>query len=99
MSRTERDRSGNTKIDGEMPYLGEDGVVKGLYGLADLYVERPGIVSKVKNDKRKTILKAQNLIMGDTIDGWLVKCKLLEKDMTHANVNDVEDYLFNYAER
>ena len=97
--RLARDSGGNTLVDGERPYLSETGVVRGRYGSADLYVERPGLTSKNKNDLRKLVLKAQNLIAGDTFDGWVTKCKLLEKNMAHANANDVEDYLFTQAEK
>lgn len=97
--RLAKDIRGNFVVDGEKPYMTETGVVRGKYGSADLYVEHPGNVAKNKNDFRKRVLKAQNLITGDTFDGWITKCKLLEKNMAHANVNDVEDYLFTQAEK
>lgn len=98
-NRFSKDASGNYVIDGERPYVTETGVVRGRYGTADLYVEHPGIVAKNKNEVRKKILQAQNLITQDTIDGWITKCRLLEKNMAHANVNDIEDYLFTQAEK
>lgn len=97
--RMAKDAKGDYLVDGERPYVTETGVVRGKYGAADLYVEHPGNVAKNKNDFRKRVLKAQNLITNDTFDGWITKCKLLEKNMAHANVNDVEDYLFTQAEK
>lgn len=97
--RLAKDSSGNYIIDGERPYLTETGVVKGKYGNADLYIERPGNIAKNKNTFRKLVLKAQNFVTNDTFDGWITKCKLLEKNMAHANVNDIEDYLLTQAEK
>ena len=99
LDRLQRDGRGNYIVDGERPYRTDNGVVKGQYGVADLYVERPGNIAKSKNDLRKLILKAQTLVTNDTYDGWILKCKLLEKDMRRTNVNDVEDYLFTQAEK
>lgn len=97
--RTEKDAKGNYKIDGERVHLDHYGNPVGLYGLADLYIERPGKMAKAKNDFRKLIVKAQTLIMEDDLAGRVKICKLLEKDMSHANPNDVEDYLFTLAEK
>lgn len=97
--RTEKDQKGNYVIDGEKVHLDHYGNPVGLYGLADLYIERPGKMAKAKNDFRKLIVKAQTLIMEDDLDGRVKICRLLEKDMSHANPNDVEDYLFTLAEK
>ena len=74
-------------------------MVRGRYGKADLYVEHPGLISKRKNEFRKLVLQAQNFVSKDSIDGWITKCKLLEKNMAHANKNDIEDYLLTQAEK
>lgn len=100
--RFAKDSKGNYIIDGETPFVSSgtvEGLVSGRRGVADLYIEHPGVISKTKNDRKKKIHDAQTYIFGDTIDGWLTKCKLLEKDMSHAAVSDIEDYLLTQAER
>lgn len=95
------DSRGNYLVDGEqikdMSNQFVEGLVGGHQGVADLYVEHPGIVSKVKNDRKKLIHKAEGFVLNDTIEGWITKCKLLEKDMSKANASDVEDYLLTQA--
>jgi hypothetical protein len=97
--RFQKDSNGNYVIDGEKAFQTENGMVKGHYGLADLYIDRPGVVAKVRNDLRALKAKAINLIADDSLDGMIKKCRLLEKDMSHANSNDVMDYLMTFAER
>lgn len=97
--RLSKDSKGNFIVDGEKPYITETGMVRGRYGKADLYVEHPGLISKRKNEFRKLVLQAQNFVSKDSIDGWITKCKLLEKNMAHANKNDIEDYLLTQAEK
>ena len=69
------------------------------YGIAVLYIERPGEDSKLKNNKKKIITEACNYIFKDSKEDQIVKCKLLGKDMRNAYPSDVEDFLINYAER
>lgn len=97
--RLSKDSKGNYIIDGEQVSMATNGMARGRYGLADLYVEHPGIMAKSKNDFRKLVAKAVNMITEDSLDGMIKKCRLLEKDMSHANANDVEDYLFTQAEK
>ena len=93
------DENGNYVIDGEKVTVLPNGMASGRYGVADLYVERPGIMSKGRNEFRKLVAKAVNFIMDDSLDGMVKKCRLLEKDMSRANSNDVEDYLMSIAEK
>ena len=97
--RLSRDSKGNYVIDGEQVSVATNGMARGRYGLADLYVEHPGVMAKTKNDFRKLVAKAMNMISEDSLDGMIKKCRLLEKDMSHANSNDVEDFLFSQAEK
>lgn len=97
--RMERDNKGNYKVDGGPVGVEETGWVRGLYGSADLYVEHPGLVAKNKNDFRKLVNKAQNYILSDSLDQLILKCRLLEKDMSRANSNDIEDWLLTQAEK
>lgn len=69
------------------------------YGIAVLYIERPGEDSKLKNSKKKLITEACNYIFQDSKDSQIVKCKLLGKDMRNAYSSDIEDFLISYAER
>ena len=97
--RFAKDSAGNYKVDGGSISVDEVGRVQGDYGIADLYVEHPGLAAKNRNDFRKLILQAQNFIANDTLDQWILKCKLLEKDMSRANSSDIEDWLFTQAEK
>ena len=69
------------------------------YGLADLYIERPGEETKIKNSKKRLVIKAQNFVLEDSQDGRVTKCKLLGKEMGNAHYSDVEDYLLSIAEK
>lgn len=97
--RYEKDKDGNYKIDGGNVSVDDVGRVRGDFGMADLYVEHPGLAAKNKNDFRKLVLQAQNFVANDTLDQWILKCKLLEKDMSRANSSDIEDWLFTQAEK
>lgn len=97
--RFQKDSQGNYVIDGERASQAENGMVKGHYGLADLYIDRPGVAAKARNDIRILQAKAIALISDDSLDGMVKKCRLLEKDMSRANSNDVMDYLMTFAQR
>lgn len=98
-ARDAKDMDGNYLIDGTNSIVDRYSNPKGRWGLAELYVERPGVSAKARNDMRKLILQAQNLVMNDSLDHRVLVCKLFEKDYSHANSNDVEDYLFMQAEK
>lgn len=97
--RTERDINGSYVIDGPASVADRYGNPHGTYGLAELYVERPGKVSKMRNDSRRKIYQAQKLILEDSLDHMILICRLFDKDMRAANANDVEDYLMTKAEK
>ncbi len=97
--RYTKDSKGDYIIDGEKASATSTGMVVGKYGLADLYIEHPGIAAKTKNDFRKLVAKATTMIAEDSLEGRVKKCKLMEKNMSHSNANDVEDYLMSIAER
>lgn len=87
--RFAHDKEGNNLIDGSAK----------RFGLAVLYIERPGEEAKAKNNKKKLITNACNYIFEDSKDGQITKCKLLGKDMKHAYTSDIEDFLISYAEK
>ena len=99
--RMEKTPTGDYVIDGEKPYITETGMIKGRYGKADLYVFKPGIAAKNRNTMKELIYKATGLVLNDPagLAGWITKCKLLEKDMSRSNENDIKDYLLTQAEK
>lgn len=88
-TRDARDKNGNLFIDGD----------KKRYGIAELYVDIPGEESERSVSKKQKITKAWTFIGQDTKTSRLTKCKLLGKYMDNAPDSDVEDYLYQAAER
>lgn len=97
--RGARDAKGVLVIDGARPVIDQYQNAKGRYGLAELYIERPGKAAEIKNNIRKLILEAQNLINNDDLAHRVMICKLFEKNMENAHPSDVEDFLFSQAEK
>jgi hypothetical protein len=87
--RFAHDKNGDSIIDGNTQ----------KYGVAVLYIERPGEESKIKNSRKKLITQACNYIFQDSKENQVTKCKLLGKDMRNAYASDIEDFLINYAEK
>ena len=71
------------------------------YGIAELYIDRPGIETQRRVSRKKKVLEACNYIVNDSqgADGRLLKAKLLGKHMTNMPSTDVEDYLLAVAEK
>lgn len=88
-SRDERDDKGNLIIDGSAK----------KYGVADWYVEIPGLEAQNKNQSRRKKLEAQNFIINDSPEERLLKARVLGKSMRNAHDSDVEDYLMQEAEK
>ena len=88
-TRDSRDSQGVLYIDGD----------KRRYGIAELYVDIPGEESERSVSKKQKITKAWTYIGNDTKNGRLTKCKILGKYMENAPDSDVEDYLYQVAER
>ena len=88
-SRDARDENGTLLIDGDAK----------KYGTAELYVEVPGEDSERSVNRKKLIIQAMRLVEEDSVDGRLTKCKLLGKNMKYAPSSDVEDYLYQVAEK
>ena len=87
--RFEKDANGNLIIDGNAK----------RYGVADLFVERPGELIKVKITKKQLIHKASQYVYDDTLTGRIQKCKVLGRDLKNAAEADVLDYLIDKAEK
>ena len=88
-TRDARDANGNLLIDGD----------KLRYGEAEIWVDIPGEESEKSVAKKKLISKAWIYIEKDSVDGRLTKCKLLGKNLRNAPSSDVEDYLYQQAEK
>ncbi|MDE5977075.1 MAG: hypothetical protein K2G70_01220 [Turicibacter sp.] len=71
------------------------------YGVAELYIDRPGVETQRRVSRKKKIMEACNFIINDTqgADGRLLKAKLLGKHMSNMPSADVEDYLLTVAEK
>lgn len=87
--RWERDAKGNLVVDGNAK----------RYGTAEFYVERQGVESRIRNDKRRKIHEAKTYIYEDVEGNLYQMARLLGNPMTGAFPSDVEDYLVGLAER
>lgn len=72
---------------------------KRRYGVAELYIDRPGLEAQRRVSKRQLVLKASNFIADDPKghEGRLQITKLLGKHMVNLPSADVEDYLYSVA--
>ena len=87
--RWERDANNNLIIDGNAR----------RYGNAEFYVERPGVETKVRNDRKRQIHEAKEYIYRDNEESLRQKLRLLGNSMPNLPLSDVEDYLVSIAER
>lgn len=87
--RYERDSNGDLIIDGGAK----------RYGVADLYVERPGEVTKARLTKKQLIHRASNYIYEDSEADRIKKCRVLGKNLKNAMPADILDYLIDRAEK
>jgi hypothetical protein len=97
LSRDARDANGNLLIDGEIA----EGKFRARYGVAELYVERPGYETARKVTKRKLIHDADSYIYGDPkgAEGRALKARLLGKHMKNAPDADVTDFLLEVSHK
>lgn len=96
-SRTAKDKNGNLLIDGTTD-------VKSLnprYGQAELYVDRPGLISQQRVSKKKKYRDALTWILDDErgYEGRVTKAKVLGRDMKNQPDMDVTDFLCQVAEK
>ena len=87
--RYERDAAGNLVIDGGAK----------RYGVADLYVDRPGEVVTAKISKKQLVFRASSYIYEDSESNRIKKCKVLGRDLKNAIPADILDYLIEIAEK
>lgn len=87
--RNQRDDDGNLVIDGNAK----------RYGVAELYVERPGEITKARVTKKQLIFRAQQYIYEDSESERIKKCKVLGRDLRNAYPADVLDYMISISEK
>lgn len=69
------------------------------YGRADFYIEREGEISSRRVSRIQLLTKAYTYIEQDSEAGRVTKCKLLGKNMRSAVPVDVQNYLYERAEK
>lgn len=96
-SRFAKDANGVSLIDGKQDKYN----TKPRYGVAELYVDMPGVETAQRVSRKKLIHKALEFIFTDPqgLEGLITKAKLLGHRMTNAPAADVEDYLASVAEK
>lgn len=87
--RYERNANGELIIDGGAK----------RYGVAELYVDRPGEVAASKVSKKRLVTRANTYVFDDTESNLVKKAKVMGRDLSRANPSDVVDYLTEIAER
>lgn len=87
--RYQRDANGDLIIDGGAK----------RYGVADLYVERPGEITTIKISRKQLIHRASDYVYNDSLKEKLKKCKVLGRNLQNAIEADVTDYLIDIAEK
>lgn len=87
--RYQRDTQGNLIIDGGAK----------RYGIADIYVERPGEITKARVDKKQYVYRALSYIYEDSESERIKKCRVLGRNLNTAIPADILDYLVEIAEK
>lgn len=96
-SRDERDSSGNLIIDGAISTPSKPT----RNGVAELYIDRPGLDVQRRISQKQLIHKACTFIYDDPrgADGQLNMARILGKDMRNQPTADVIDFLIRVAEK
>ncbi len=101
--RNQKDSNGNLIIDGPTQsnkvYDGKSRPI--INGVAELYIDRPGLDTQRRVSHKQLIHKAESFIYDDSrgIDGQLNMARILGKDMRNQPAADVVDYLIRIAEK
>lgn len=96
-SRDERDANGNLIIDGPRSTANHPA----RYGVAELYIDRPGVAVQRRVTRKQLVHKAESFIYDDPrgVDGQMNIARILGKDMRNQPIADVLDYLLSVAEK
>lgn len=87
--RFQRDQNGDLIIDGGAK----------RYGVADLYVERPGEIAKIKMSKKQLVHRASQYVYEDSESERIKKCRVLGRNLASAIPADILDFLIDKAEK
>lgn len=92
-----KDEKGNSLINGTSGW----NVKNPRYGVAELYVERPGVEANRRVNRKKLKHDAESYIYDDErgAEGRVLKARLLGHKMDHMPDADVTDYLLQVAEQ
>jgi len=92
-----KDRNGNSLINGTPGWNSK----APRYGVAELYVERPGVEANRRVSRRKLKHDAESYIYNDDrgAEGRVLRARLLGHRMNGMADADVTDYLLQVAER
>lgn len=95
--RYAKDSQGNFLIDGTPGWKN----TRPRYGVAELYIDRPGYEAVQKVNKTKEIHKAVSFILDDPkgSEGRVLMARLLGKHMTNIPDAEVENYLLSIASK
>ncbi len=95
--RNERDSNGNFIIDGIKATSNNPG----RNGIAELYIDRPGLDTARRISKKQLVHKAESFIYNDErgINGQLNMALILGKDMSNQPAADIIDFLIRIAEK
>lgn len=95
--RNARDQQGNLLIDGPISKPNKPT----RNGIAELYIDRPGLDTQRRVSKKQLIHKAESFIYDDVrgADGQRNMARILGKDMSNQPIADVIDYLTRVAEK
>ena len=96
-SRDARDSRGNFIIDGPI----STPLKPARNGVAELYIDRPGIETQRRVSHKQLVHKAESFIYDDPkgADGQLSMARILGKDMRNQPNADVIDFLIRVAEK
>lgn len=86
-ARDERDAHGNLVIDGD----------QARYGMAEFYVEIPGLEAKESSNKNRRVHRAENYIYNDTLEGLITKARILGMMPKGLTQPEVEQMLIKQA--
>ena len=92
-----KDKNGNSLINGTPGWNSK----QPRFGIAELYVERPGVEANRRVNRKKLKHDAESYIYDDErgAEGRVLKARLLGHKMDHMPDADVTDYLLQVAEK
>jgi hypothetical protein len=98
-SRFEKDKNGVPVIDGpnfKGQFTGTNG---GRSGVAELYIDHPGMETNKRVNRKKLIHDAESYVLNDEngLQGQINMARLLGKNMSNQPAADVLDFLLNVA--